>query len=312
MQVDKSADHKSKTSDDTIQLNPRRKMASNKQSLNSSPISSDQNSSPKPKDGEGQSASLNSFRETMKDVLEEITSLEINTMIVGQIPMKKFDIKDFYMELVENIMYKTEEGLQDVKEALLGRSAKLKQKGLLLPQQSTTPLLPKEALLIEEYRAELTQYNQDLETYKEAERVFNEYKNSSDPQKKDKFELEQSCYRELAKRIFKLDIKKDEHGEIVPDGQMIRYFRKLWEFEQYVLNGERIYAQTKFHLDGDLTNRFLDDLFIPSKSKIDPKMAQLVFDLHRQGVENAQKQWSGLIETCVNLVKSLMPFRTTK
>jgi hypothetical protein len=312
MQVDKFADNKSKASDDTIQLKPRRKMASNKQSLNSSPASDDKNSSPNPNDGAGQSASLNSFRETMKDVLEEITSLEINTMIVGQIPMRKFDVKDFYVELIENIMYKTEEGLQDVKEALLERSSQLKQKGLLLPQQTTTPLLPKEALLIEGYRAELTQYNHDLETYKEAERVFNEYQNSSDPEKKNKFDLEQSCYQELAKRIFKLKIKKDEDGEIIADGQMIRYFRKLWEFEQYVLNGERIYAQTKFHLDGDLTNRFLDDLFIPSKSKIDPKMAQLVFDLHRQGVENAQKQWSGLIETCVNLVKSLMPFRSTK
>lgn len=284
-------------------------MAFNKQSLNSS---SSSDAKKLPKDGEGQSASLNSFRETMKDVLEEITSLEINTMIVGQIPMKKFEVKDFYKELVENIMYKTEEGLQDVKEALLERSSHLKQKGLLLPQQTSAPLLPQEARIIEEYRAELTQYNQDLETYKEAERVFNERKYSTDPEQQNKFELEQSCYQELAKRIFKLHIKKDENGEIIPDGPMIRYFRKLWEFEQYVLNGERIYAQTKFHLDGDLTNRFLDDLFIPNKSKIDPKMAQLVFELHRQGVENAQKQWSGLIETCVNLVKNLMPFRSTK
>jgi hypothetical protein len=106
-----------------------------------------------------------------------------------------------------------------------------------------------------------------------------------------------------------LDLKKDADGEVIIDGQAIRNLRKLWEFEQSVLNGDRIYAQTKFALDGDLTNRFIDDLFMPSKSKIDPKMAQLIFDLHRQGVENAQKQWSGLINTCVNLVKELIPFR---
>jgi hypothetical protein len=31
--------------------------------------------------------------------------------------------------------------------------------------------------------------------------------------------------------------------------------------------------------------------------------------LHHQAVENAEKQWTGLIMTCVNLVKELMPFR---
>jgi hypothetical protein len=76
------------------------------------------------------------------------------------------------------------------------------------------------------------------------------------------------------------------------------------------LNGERIYAQTKFQLDGDLNNRFLDDLFTPNRSKIDPSIAKLVFDLHHQAVDNAEKQWSGLITTCVNLVKDLMPFRS--
>jgi hypothetical protein len=90
---------------------------------------------------------------------------------------------------------------------------------------------------------------------------------------------------------------------------MVCYFRKLWEFEQSVLNDERIYIQTKFQMDGDLTHRFVDDLFVPTKSRIDPQMAQTVFELHRQGLENAEKQWMGLLQTCVNLVKDLLSFR---
>ncbi len=258
---------------------------------------------------ESESISLNNFRETIKDVLEEITSLEVNTLIVGNIPMAKFDAKEFYLNLIESTMNKTEEGLEEVKDSLLQRSAQLKQKGLSLPQQTATPLLPKEAAIIEDYRAELTRYNQDLEAYKEAERNFSARKDSLDQSEKEQFELEQNCYGQLSKQLLKLDLKKDANGEVIIDGQAIRTLRKLWEFEQSVLNGDRIYAQTKFALDGDLTNRFIDDLFMPSKSKIDPKMAQLIFDLHRQGVENAQKQWSGLISTCVNLVKDLIPFR---
>ncbi|PZO42678.1 MAG: hypothetical protein DCF19_06475 [Pseudanabaena frigida] len=258
---------------------------------------------------EGESVSLNNFRETLKDVLEEITSLEVNTFIVGNIPMAKFDAKEFYLNLIESTMTRTEEGLNEIKDSLLQRSAQLKQKGLSLPQQTSTPLLPKEAAIIEDYRSELTRYNQDLEAYKEAERIFSVRKDSLDQSEKQQFELEQACYSQLSKQLLKLDLKKDADGEVIIDGQAIRNLRKLWEFEQSVLNGDRIYAQTKFALDGDLTNRFIDDLFMPSKSKIDPKMAQLIFDLHRQGVENAQKQWSGLINTCVNLVKELIPFR---
>jgi len=305
MQVDRTTSNKGIAEDTTKQIKSRREQPT-KQSA------SDLAVVPKAaaKDSEGQSTSLNNFRETLKDVLEEITSLEVNTMIVGNIPMKKFDAKEFYQDLSNNIKYKTEEGLQNVKESLLERSTQLKQKGFSLPQQTSTPLLPKEAAVIEQYRAELTRYNQDLEVYKEAEFIFNERKNSLDPQEKAKFIVEESCYIELSRQLMKLDIKTDTDGDVIVDAPMIRYFRKLWEFEQSVLNGDRIYAQTKFHLDGDLTNRFIEDLFTPNKSKIDPKMTQLIFDLHRQGVENAQRQWSGLIETCVNLVKSLMPFRS--
>jgi len=306
MQVDRATSNSRNAEDAANQIKSRRDKSA-KKSASDLTVS---NKAASAKDSEGQSTSLNNFRETLKDVLEEITSLEVNTMIVGKIPMTKFDAKDFYRELIHNIKYKTEAGLQDVKESLLERSSQLKQKGFSLPQQTSTPLLPKEAAMIDEYRAELTRYNDDLEIYKESERIFHDRQNTLDPNEKEKFELERDCYSELARQLMKLNIKTDANGEVIVDAPMIRYFRKLWEFEQSVLNGDRIYAQTKFHLDGDLTNRFVDDLFMPSKSKIDPKMTQLIFDLHRQGVENAQKQWSGLIETCVNLVKSLMPFRS--
>lgn len=300
---------KSNAEKDEQRSNARLEKASKKQVEASLSVDEKSDEKSVPKEAAGQSASLNSFRETIKDVLEEITSLEINTMIVGNIPMSKFDVQEFYMDISDKIAYKTEQGLQNVKESLLERSAQLKPKGASLPQQTSTSLLPKEAAAIEQYRAELTSYNQDLEAYKAAEQIFNDRRNSLDPLAKEQFEREHACYSEISRQLAKLKIPKDASGKIISDAPMIRYFRKLWEFEQSVLNGERIFAQTKFHLDGDLTNKFIDDLFMPSKSRIDPTMTQLVFDLHRQGVENAQKQWSGLITTCVNLVKSLMPFR---
>jgi hypothetical protein len=286
---DLATNNKSNAEDDSNRV----KANGNKPVKKSSELATNASSKAVPtKDGAGESTTLHKFRETIKDVLEEITTLEVNTMIVSHIPIARFDAKQFYADLLENAMYKTEEGLQDIKRVLLDRSKELQKKGSAATQ------------------TELDRYNRDLEIYKRAERLFSSHQNLSDSKQKEQFEVEQACYEELAKKIMLMDLPKDADGELVPDAPTIRYFRKLWEFEQSMLNGERIYAQTKFQLDGDLNNRFLDDLFISTRSKIDPKMAKLIFDLHHQAVENAEKQWTGLIMTCVNLVKDLMPFRS--
>jgi|GEM_PF-624050 len=332
--VDGATNNETSTDDTVIQGKSKRKKNLGKPA--DSDPSSTTNGEIKPAPPkEGESPSLNNFRETLKEVLEEITSLEVNTMIVDKITMSSFDAKEFYLQLIEDVMYKTERGLEEVKESLLNRSTELKKKGALLPQQTRAPMLPKEAQIIDAYRAELTSYNHDLEAYKDAESVFQKRKeaerlfydrydplaiSSLDPESKvhyyqekeihERFASEQACYEQLSKQILKLNIPKNEAtGEVMIDGKALRSLRKLWEFEQSVLNGDLIYAQTKFSLDGDLTNRYLNDLFIPSQSKIDPKLVGLVFDLHRQGVENAQKQWSGLIDTCIGLIKNLMQFR---
>lgn len=243
------------------------------------------------KDKPNESATLNKFRETIKDVLEEITTLEVNTIIVRRISVDRYDARDFYENLLERLAYETEEGLQDVKRSLIERYSELRQKG-----SAISP-------------SELERYKRDLERYRCAERTFNERKNSDNPLEIQQFEREQKCFKDLSNKVLKLNIAKDEKGRIITDAPMIRYFRTLWEFEQMVLNGEQIYAQTIFQLDGDLTNRFVDDLFAPTRSKIEPKIAQLILDTHRSALVNAEGQWTKLIETCVNLVKNLIPYR---
>jgi hypothetical protein len=285
---DRATNNKSNAADDANQV----KAVGSKPVNKSSELAPAASKTAPTKDGAGESTTLRKFRETIKDVLEEITTLEVNTMIVSHIPIARFDAKQFYADLLENVMYKTDEGLQDIKRVLLDRSKELQKKGSAATQ------------------TELDRYNRDLEIYKRAERIFSNRQNLSDPRQKEQFEVEQVCYGELAKKVLQVDLPKDADGELVPDAPTIRYLRKLWEFEQSTLNGERIYAQTKFQLDGDLTNRFLDDLFTPNRSKIDPSIAKLIFELHHQAVDNAEKQWTGLITTCLNLVKDLMPFRS--
>ena len=260
------------------------------------------------KDGDGESTTLNEFREVLKDVLQDITSLEITTVIVREIRPTRFDAREFYEQLIKDLTYKTEEGLQQVKESLLERSDRLRQRGRSLPQPSAMPLLPEDTKLIAQYREDLDIYNYDLEVYKRAEKALSDRLNNTNEFEQECFRRQQECYRELGHQLSKLEIPLDDKGRVVTDAAMTRFFRELWEYEQSVIKGEKIYAQTRFQLDGDLTNRFIDDLFA-SSNRMEPRIAQLIIDLHRQGVENAEKQWSGLINTCLNLVQNLMPFR---
>ena len=286
---DQVANNKSIAENNLNETKHRQEKSAKDQSLTNSTSSSTQLEPHK--DSPKESGSLNKFRETLKDVLEEITSLEVNTIIVSKIELKSFDVKTFYGDL----RYKTDEGLQDIKKSLLKRSAELKKMGSSASQD------------------DLDRYNEDLDIYKKADNDFRDRQNTEDPRKKEQFEMEQVCYQELNSKIAQLKIVKKgddliaKDGDMITDSTMIRYFRKLWEIEQSVLNGERIFAQTKFHLDGDSTNRFIEDLFISGR---DPMITKLVFDLHNNAVENAQKQWTNLITTCVDLVKALIPYRS--
>jgi hypothetical protein len=244
--------------------------------------------------GEAKSVSLNGFRETIKDVLEDMTSLQVNTIILSHISTEKFDARDFHEKIFSHA-YNCEEGLQDIKKSLLARNNELKQRKEAISDQ------------------ERDNYNRDLEIYKNKESQFYNPKDPSDPNDpnhlarliKSREYYTNPEIQAVAKQVLKIDLPKDKEGKIIPDAVTIRLFRRLWETEQTIVNGDRIYAQTRIEMDGDLTNRFVEDLFTGGKGRFDPKMVEIIFRLHHQAVENAESQWSKLIDTCIGLIQSL-------
>ncbi len=239
------------------------------------------------------SETLRRFRETLKDILQEITTLEINTMVVREIPCQKFDPEGFCRRLLNDIRYQTREGLKQVAAELGDRSENLQQRGLV--PQSQAPFVQ------DEYRKELIKYNLDLERYQEAERRFLEQE--ADPQQRSYQEFLQVAYRQ----ILDLDLTFDAQGEPRLSSIEVRVLRKLWELELSLLHEDVIFAQTTLHLDGDLTNRYRRELF--DRRVFAPETAQSILQLHHTGVENAEKQWNGLIQLVVGLIERLIPFR---
>lgn len=244
-----------------------------------------------------QSGSLRGFRETLKDVLEDITSLEVNTIIVSNISTDKFDARTFYEDITNSFTYKIEDFIVNKHIELSEKAETLRKKGASISPE------------------EHSDYTKALEDYKKLQAKFDKYKQGL-AKFPERYDQEQKFYRDVFEQFSKLDFSKHiKNNRLDPDAATTRFLRKLWEAEQTIIHCDRIYAQSRFQLDGDISNRFVGNLFgiVDSESdiklKITSENAQLILKIHNQAVVNAESQWSKLINTAVDLVTKLIPYR---
>ncbi len=247
---------------------------------------------------DNQSGSLKGFRETLKNVLEDITSLEVNTIIVSNISTDRFDAKAFYEDITYSFTYKIGDFLVNKHIELSEKAESLRKKGASISPE------------------EHSDYTRMLEAYKKWQTKFDQTKFDKYKQSLAKFpnryEQEQKYYGDVCEQFSSLDFTKHiKNGKFDPDAGMTRFLRKLWETEQTIIHCDRIYAQTRFQMDGDLCNRFVKELFGISEGEVQftPEKAQLVLSIHNKALENAESQWSKLINTAVDLVTKLIPYR---
>jgi hypothetical protein len=83
---------------------------------------------------------------------------------------------------------------------------------------------------------------------------------------------------------------------------------------QKAVTTDIIYAQTVIQLDGDIINRYSQEI-------IDHPHRDVILQLHREGVTAGEKQWRGLLEFIIGLVqaslqrglgKDLFPWTSSK
>lgn len=91
----------------------------------------------------------------------------------------------------------------------------------------------------------------------------------------------------------------------------VRTLRKLSELRA-ALDGESpssassvdlIYAQTVMQIDGDVINRYNQALFDPNNIT----RREIILSIHNQGVEAGERQWRGLMQFMVDLLKNFVP-----
>lgn len=87
--------------------------------------------------------------------------------------------------------------------------------------------------------------------------------------------------------------------DILKDSRFLRSLRKINELKAAADRGDVIFAQTVVQLDGDIINRYREDIFKDSNK-------DLLIKIHNEGVSAGEKQWNGLLSFIVNLVKGII------
>ncbi len=96
---------------------------------------------------------------------------------------------------------------------------------------------------------------------------------------------------------------------LMRSGPFVRTLRKLSELRA-ALDGDKptseaidiIYAQTVMQLDGDVINRYDQALLEPNNKA----NRDFILQIHNQGVEAGERQWRGLIQFMVDLLKPFL------
>ncbi len=234
--------------------------------------------------------SVNTFLQSLADILPEITALEVSTIVVEEITPNKFIPRQVYRELYpisQSFLENTgiHESLLD-RYLQLHRTLLLKYISLLATPQSTL------------YTPEL------LEAVEESHHLLG---NPSNDLKESPIQLPDPTDSREA----------DQLERLLGNANFLRCLRKLGEFKSTLDQGnyrlqkklepnltemltEVIYARTLVQLDGDVLNSYNKKLFQHPQQ-------QAILQIHQDGVNASQHHWQGLLEFVINLTQRAFP-----
>ncbi|WP_414575838.1 hypothetical protein [Anabaena sp. CCY 9402-a] len=258
---------------------------------------------------------LNKFVSSVQVLVEDITALEVNTMIVNSISGTKFSAWEAYQEIY-SINDKDYFDVMGIPEELHARYKSLFSE---LEREYFYLLIEDVNHTMNDLQHEkVRKYHQRLHLLKELQRGKIV---ESDPR-----------YVELARPILPApapvidDINQekqknweqewqsncDEIQALLNNEKFVRTLRKIIELKAALDGGDvtsnkidTIYAQTVMQLDGDIITRYHKDLFDLSEDS-----KNLILQIHNEGVVAGEKQWRGILDFMINLVKSLANIST--
>jgi len=233
---------------------------------------------------------LGKFVDTVGVIVRDITSLEVNTIVVSNISGSKFNPWQSYY----NIYAISEPNYFDSKNIVSELEERYVNIFLQLEREYIYTLLAKElespspkAQVVQGYRSRL--------------KYIDENRLNSDGTKASQIALPSPFDQESQVENYQ------KIAALVTDDKFVLTLRKVSEMKAALDGGDvtsenvdTIYAQTIIQLDGDIITRYHRDLFGLKESDKD-----LIMKVHNDGVVSGEKQWREVIDFLINFIKGI-------
>lgn len=248
----------------------------------------------------GLSRNLNEFLQSLGDVLIDITALEVNTMVVERITGDKFIAWQAYRDIYPISEEYLEQ--QGVDVSLRDRYLELRKNlelayTLILADVTSEFYDPNVLQLATEEKQILTDPTvkwQEIYT-----RLPNPTNSTSSAEILKAQQILQNCrFLRSLRKISELKAALDNRNRALQRRQDEQLYTDSEAVMEPVLT-DLIYAQTVIQLDGEIINRYSQEIFAHPHR-------EAILGIHQQGVIASEKQWRGLLEFIIGLVQTTL------
>lgn len=280
-------------------------MSNDIQSQDRNSIQTRNQNAAKPQDIENKARGLlNNLVSSVQTLVDDITALEVNTMVVDRINASKFNAWEAYQVIysIHDPDYFKAKGIpEESSERYRSLFDQLEREYFYLLLEEGSGFYNPQDDRVKQYRQRLEnakKYQSNLvEADQENIKLAKPILPAPTPVLDNKDENNQDDWIEAFKEIQRL----------LDNDKFVRTLRKMYELKAALdssnvksTNIDIIYAQTVMQLDGDIITRYNKDLFNLSE---DAK--NLIINTHNQGVISGEKQWRGTFSFLISLVQSI-------
>jgi hypothetical protein len=241
------------------------------------------------------------FLQSLGEVLIDITALEVNTMVVEQITGDKFIPWEAYRDIYPISQEYLEQ--QGIHESLRDRYIDLRKTleleyTLLLTDPNSEFYDPNVLDLAAQDDQILT--NPTIELHEIQTRLPDPTRlTNPDEILKAQRLLHDSRFLRKLRKISELKAVLDCRNRAILRKQAELPVNVKPELLQKAVLTDIIYAQTVIQLDGEVINRYSQEIF-------DHPHREIILQIHRDGVTAGEKQWRGLLEFIIGLVQATL------
>jgi len=248
----------------------------------------------------GLSRNLNEFLQSLGEVLIDITALEVNTMVVERITGDKFIAWEAYRDIYPiSEEYLEQQGVDiSLRDRYLELRKNLELAYTLILADATSEFYDPTVLqLATEEKQILTDPTvkwQEIYT-----RLPNPTNSTSSTEILKAQEILHNCrFLRSLRKISELKAALDNRNKALQRRQDEQLYAESEAVMEPVLT-DLIYAQTVIQLDGEIINRYSQEIFAHPHREV-------ILGIHQQGVMASEKQWRGLLEFIIGLVQTTL------